>query len=80
MLRHSHEKQNTKTHNLQADKTNKYRKEQKNFELSASITLNDAQPSCSLSLSIFHPWQFRVSTFYPSQQKDIISMLHKVYC
>jgi hypothetical protein len=32
----------------------------KNFELSASITLHDAQPSYSLSLSAFHPWHFRV--------------------
>jgi hypothetical protein len=65
---------NTKTskaYNLQANKNNQMQKRTTKFELLASTTLKDAQPSCSLSPSAFHPWHFRVCTFHPSTKRNL---------
>jgi hypothetical protein len=45
----------SKTYNLQANKNNQMQKKTTKFGISTSTTLNDAQPSCSLLPSTFHP-------------------------
>jgi hypothetical protein len=45
----------SKAYNLQANKNNQMQKRIAEIELSTSTTLRDAQLSCSLSPSAFHP-------------------------
>jgi len=45
----------SKAYNLQVNKNNQMQKKTKEFGLSMSTTLHDAQPSCSLSSFAFHP-------------------------
>jgi hypothetical protein len=45
----------SKIYNLQANKNNQMQKRITKFGISTSTTFNDAQPSCSLSPSAFHP-------------------------
>jgi len=53
------------TSNLQANKNNQKFKKTTKTGLSASTTLHDAQPSCSLAPSASHPLHFRVITLHP---------------
>jgi len=45
----------SKAYSLQVNKNNEMQKRTKEFGLSMSTTLHDAQPSCSLSSLAFHP-------------------------
>ncbi len=66
----------SKAYNLQLNKNNQMQKITKEFGLSTSTTLHDAQPSCSLSSFAFHPQHFRVFTFHPSTKRQLTLFQH----
>ncbi len=66
----------SKAYTLQVNKNNQMQKKTKEFGLSMSTTLHDAQPSCSLSYFAIHQQHFRVFTFHPSTKGHLTLFQH----